>query len=52
MDSNTSKTKIVGPCDKGRLVGQKLPLKHVKYGRSANGSILAESGRTRKHVRL
>jgi hypothetical protein len=27
MDSNTSKTKIVGPWNKGRLVGQKLPLK-------------------------
>jgi site-specific recombinase XerC len=27
MDSNTRKTKIVGPWNKGRLVGQKLPLK-------------------------
>jgi integrase len=27
MEPNTSKTKIVGPWNKGRLVGQKLPLK-------------------------
>ena len=27
MESNTSKAKTVGPWNKGRLVGQKLPLK-------------------------
>jgi integrase len=27
MESHTLKTKTVGPWDKGRLVGQKLPLK-------------------------
>jgi hypothetical protein len=27
MDPNTSTRKIVGPWNKGRLVGQKLPLK-------------------------
>ena len=27
MESNTRKTKTVGPWNKGRLVGQKLPLK-------------------------
>jgi hypothetical protein len=36
MDSNTSKTKIVGPWNKGRLVGQKLPLKLREIWASAS----------------